>query len=343
MTIDVAVFNFNGKDVLERTLRSVLASKNIRIGRVYVVDDCSTDGSQKIVDKFDQVTLVQLAKNSKNLNLVRNVGLRATKTDRVLLTDNDIEFLPNCLEQLNQVMDEGDDIVAVTPRLLHMNDQERIFLDSSGFHYIGASAARNRGLLVKDVSQDLSPLPTMSGGIILVNKKILPPNFSFDEKIPFNWGCDGEFYYRMIFMGYRCLVYPKAEAYHLYKERTVERAEGHITTRWYMLLTYYSWKTLILSLPAFILYESLLFGFFVAKGIPHLYFKYYGLSICRLGDTMKRRHEMQSLRKRKDREILCADDIYIAPHLVSNPVFRYPLALCNMFLKGYWTLLKIII
>jgi Predicted glycosyltransferases len=261
MSIDVAVFNYNGKDVLERTLRSVLASENVSVGNVYVIDDGSTDGSQKIVDKFDRVTLIQLAKNSKNLNLVRNAGLRVTKTDRVLLTDNDIEFLPNCLEELNLAMDEGKDIVAVAPRLLHMDDQERIFLDSCGFHYIGASTARYRGLLVKDIPQDLSPLPTMSGGIILVNKKIMPPDFSFDESIPFNWGCDGEFYYRMIFMGYKCLIYPKAVAYHLFKERTVERAEGHITTRLYMLLTYYSWKTLVLSIPAFILYEFLLFGF----------------------------------------------------------------------------------
>ncbi len=345
MTIDVAVFNFNGKDVLERTLRSILASANVRIGRVYVIDDGSTDGGQKIVEKFEKVTLIQLPENSKNLNVVRNAGLRAVKTDRVLLTDNDIEFQPDCLEQLNKVMNEGEDVVAVTPRLLQADDRERIFLDGCGFHYIGAQSACTRGLSVNDLAAqvNLSPATTMSGGILLLNRKVIPQDFGFDEAIPFDFGCDGEFYYRMAFMGYRCLTNPKAVAYHLVKERTVERAEGHITTRWYLLLTYYSWKTLILSIPALILYELLLFGFFIAKGIPHLYFKCYWLSILRLGDTMKRRRKTQTLRRREDREVLCADNIYIAPHLVRNPFFRYPFALCNYILRGYWVLLKKII
>ena len=60
-------------------------------------------------------------------------------------------------------------------------------------------------------------------------------------------------------------------------------------------------------------------------------------------DIMKRRQEIQALRKLKDREILCADDMYITPQLVRNPMFRYPLTLFNMFLKGYWVLLKIFI
>jgi hypothetical protein len=343
MYIDIAVCNFNGKETLELTLRSVFASTNVEIGMVYIIDDGSTDGSQKIAENFDKVTLIQLSKNTKKVNLVRNVGLQATKTDRVLLTDNDIEFAPNCLEKLNQVMDEGEDIVAVTPRLLYMDDRDRIYLDSCGFHYIGASTARKRHQLMKDVDSDLSPSPTMSSGILLLNKKIIPDGCGFDESLPFSWGTDGEFYYRMTFMGFRSLINPQAVAYHKDKNRTVERAEGHITTRWYMLLTYYSWKTLILLIPVLIFYEFIQFGFFTAKKIPHLYIKYNWLNLIRLKSTMKKRRKIQARRKLKDHQILGAEDIYIVPNLIKNPLSRCSFTLLNLCLKTYWGLIKIFI
>lgn len=341
MPIDVAIFNYNGKETLELTLRSVLASTNVNISRVYIVDDGSTDGSQCIAENYDQVTLVQLSENTRNLNLVRNAGLRAAQTDRVLLTDNDIEFRPDCLQKLDKVMSEADDIAAVTPILMYMDDMERVFLYKSGFHYIGASTASNRGQSINESDIDPSPSTTMSGGILLINKKILPSGFQFDEKIPFDWGCDGEFYYRMIFMGYKCLINPQAVAYHQVKQRNVERAEGHITNRWYLLLKYYSWKTLILLIPVLIIYEFLLFCFFVVKGIPHLFLKFHWKNVVRLRSTLKKRRQIQAHRMVEDRDILSGGDIYVAPHLIHDPLFRYPFALFNILLKNYWTVIKI--
>ena len=340
MSVDVAILNYNGMETLELTLRSVFASTNIEIGRVYVVDDGSTDGSQEIAKTFDRVTVIQLPENTGRVNLVRNTGVRAAGTDRVLVTDNDIEFMPDCLEKLNAVMDEGEDIVAVTPRLLYMDDRERIYLDSCGFHYVGASIARNRHKLMKDVDTQLSPVPTMSSGILLLNKKILQDGSCFDESLPFSWGTDGEFYYRMMFTGHRCLMNPRALAFHKDKKRSVERAEGHVTTRWYMLLTYYSWKTLLLLIPVLILYELLQFGFFTIKRIPHLYIKYNWLNVLRLKNTMKNRKKIQAQRKIQDKEILGAEDLYISPNLIENPLFRYPFACLNLFLKGYWGMIK---
>lgn len=340
MAIDIAIFNFNGKETLETTLRTLLASKNVEIGNIYLVDDGSTDGSEKIAEEFDGVTLVQMPENTKNLNRVRNVGLKAAKTSRVLLTDNDLEFEPDCMEMLDKAMDEGEDIVAVTPMLMDMDERDRIFLDGNGFHYIGGSTTSNRGKVLKQNATDSSLSHTMSGGILLINKKILPWDFSFDEEIPFDWGCDGEFYYRMAFMGYRCLNNPRALAYHKVKERTVERAEGHVTTRWYMLLTYYSWWTLFLLLPMLILYELLLFAFFTMKGIPHLFLKYHFQSLKRLGATLKKRSEMQSRRRVKDSELLSNDDLYVSENLIRNPWLRYPFSLFNLLLKGYWGLIR---
>ena len=107
-----------------------------------------------------------------------------------------------------------------------------------------------------------------------------------------------------------------------------------------MLLTYYAWWTLFLILPMLVLYELMLFGFFTMKGIPHLFLQYHGRSLRRLKSTLQRRSELQPLRKAKDDEILSSDDLYVSENLVRHPLIRYPFALFNLVLKGYWGLIR---
>ena len=135
----------------------------------------------------------------------------------------------------------------------------------------------------------LPPERTFTCGILLVDRAGLPDDVRFDEDLPFSWGTDGEFYLRLAFMGHLCVHEPRAVAYHHAKVRQLEKAEGHISTRWRLILTYYRWRTLAVLAPALALYELGALAFFVAKRRPGVYFRYMSRSVRSLPATLRRR------------------------------------------------------
>jgi GT2 family glycosyltransferase len=97
----IVIPNWNGRDLLEKYLPSVLAALGGRPGNeVIVVDNGSTDGSAAfLTERFPEVKLVALDRNL-GFGGGANAGVRAAKNGIVVLLNNDMRVEPDFLEPL---------------------------------------------------------------------------------------------------------------------------------------------------------------------------------------------------------------------------------------------------
>jgi len=89
--ISVIIPNYNNEDILAKTIRSILRSDYKDI-EVIVVDDCSTDGSVRVVkDNFGEDVRLKLYVNKENRGTYysRNVGLLKSTGYYVTYVDGD--------------------------------------------------------------------------------------------------------------------------------------------------------------------------------------------------------------------------------------------------------------
>jgi hypothetical protein len=97
----IVIPNWNGRDLLEKYLPSVIASTEDHPGsEIIVVDNGSEDGSAEFVrERFPQVTVLALA-NNLGFGGGSNAGFRAAKNDIVVLLNSDMRVERNFLAPL---------------------------------------------------------------------------------------------------------------------------------------------------------------------------------------------------------------------------------------------------
>jgi len=97
----IVIPNWNGRDLLEKYLPSVVAAaERVAGSEVIVVDNGSTDGSAAFVaERFPQVRVVALEKNL-GFGGGSNAGFRAARHDVVVLLNSDMRVEPGFLQPL---------------------------------------------------------------------------------------------------------------------------------------------------------------------------------------------------------------------------------------------------
>ncbi len=98
--VSVVVPAYNEKEGIEAAIRSIVASDHPV--EVVVVDDGSTDGTADLVEELGLpgVTLVRQANSGKPAAL--NAGVRAARSDLLVLVDGDTRFEPETIRNLVQ-------------------------------------------------------------------------------------------------------------------------------------------------------------------------------------------------------------------------------------------------
>ena len=100
--ISICIANYNGADLIERCLDSVLAQQSEAAFEVLVHDDCSPDDSGRLV--AERYPSVKLLTSGENLGFCRsnNRLADAARGDYLLLLNNDTRLHPGALEALYQ-------------------------------------------------------------------------------------------------------------------------------------------------------------------------------------------------------------------------------------------------
>lgn len=339
--VSVVLLNYNGAETLAKTLHSLLSQRGMRFS-VVVVDDGSTDGALEAVERrYPDVEIHREPRNTKEVNRLRNIGLSRSRTDTVLVADNDIVFEPECVLEMMRVMSANPRIAMCIPRMMYEQDPETIYMAGGRIHYAGATIAPHRH---EPFDGRIEPRPAIGGGIALLDRRKLAEVGGFDEGYVLAWGDDIELHQRLLLAGYECIYVPTAVCYHDYKPfdgTRSYRARGQVRNRWRYLLTHYEARTLLLVAPALALYEVVQAAFLTMKGMPYLYVAGTIDAIAGLRSTLRRRRKVQALRRVPDRDLLFAGPLYVRPeHSNGHGAAVRAVSALSGVLAAYWKLVR---
>jgi GT2 family glycosyltransferase len=113
--VTLVVITHNRKDELLRTLAE--NQKNLKVGRLIVVDNASSDGTAAAVRRlFPEAEVIEAR---RNLGAVaRNLAVRRVTTPYVAFADDDTWWEPGATERCADALDANPDVAVVTARIL---------------------------------------------------------------------------------------------------------------------------------------------------------------------------------------------------------------------------------
>jgi teichuronic acid biosynthesis glycosyltransferase TuaG len=107
--VDVILPNYNKFSFLEEAIYSVVKQK-FQSWHMYIIDDCSTDNSISIINKFTNLPNVTLIKLNKNMgpSFCRNYGMRVSESKYISFIDSDDSWKTDKLEQQINFMEKNN-------------------------------------------------------------------------------------------------------------------------------------------------------------------------------------------------------------------------------------------
>ena len=332
--VTVAVINYNGGPGLAETVAS-LRRMDYPSFAVLVVDNASTDDSLACLSaRAPEVSVVRLAANLGPSG-ARNAALRASPTNRVFLSDNDIEAEAGMLTRLMDAMQQDARAAICAPRVLY-SDGRTVQSDGVRMHYLAMPMVPNRHAPLAEVPVGPPRVHVCgNGGMMLVDKTRMGPVEGFDEDYFFGWD-DVEFSYRLTLAGYACLTVPAAVVRHMEKKWGTRRSFYQVRNRWYFLLIVYARRTLLLIAPMLVVYEFALALFMLAKGEGRTYLRAMRDVLRHAAMLKAKRRAVQATRVRRDADLLATGAINVERGLVNQAWLSFLVRLLNGGFNAYW-------
>ncbi|MDN3725052.1 glycosyltransferase family 2 protein [Aequorivita sp. SDUM287046] len=176
MKVAVVILNWNGRDLLEKFLPSVV--KFSTEANVYLADNASTDDSVAYVSEY--FPSVKIIRNKVNGGYAKgyNDALQNLSEDIFVLLNSDVEVVENWLKPVLSEFEKDTSVVAAQPKILDYKNKEYFeyagaaggFLDKYGYPFC---RGRIFNTLEKDVGQydDISNIFWASGACLFVKSK----------------------------------------------------------------------------------------------------------------------------------------------------------------------------
>ncbi|WP_447968827.1 glycosyltransferase family 2 protein [Nitrospira sp. M1] len=360
--ISVAVLSYNAEDRIKKCLNAINEQTRLP-NEILVIDNASTDQTVQIVEReFPHIELKRIQSNT-GCSGGRNRQVSYAKYPYVMLVDDDVFLSPTCLEELERAVQQFPEATIWSPRVCYEQDEGRIQMDGVFLHFIGEavlinperrlnghelgkSHVRASNQEMSDASVNGAALPeepfliSSQGGVaFLIKKEVVLHMGGYDESYFFG-RTDGEFSFRLTLSGHQIYSVPRAIVYHRMKKRGLKQVERQVRNRWLLILQTYSWKTLVVLIPALLVYEVSVVAFLALKGRLPQYFKANWQVLQMFPQTLEKRRKVQAIKCRSDSNILSSGFINIRADLLSNPLFRTVHRTMNVFFKSYWIFAK---
>lgn len=366
--LSVCIVNYEGADVLERTLEGVRALRP-PVGQVIVVDNASTDGSAELAERAPDIELVRLPEN-RGPGAARNAGWRRARHDLVLFLDNDAVPEPACAGRLAAELRTAGATLAM-PRVLHAHDPTTIQYDGARAHFIGLLRFESAGRPIRGATDDPPPGAPERGpsGSSEGPAASEPPReiqsivgacFLLDRR---RWGaeppCDERFFYqledhdlglRARIAGHRILSVPEARCLHgsgapgLSLRRigryTEVRVANMVRNRWMILLKNYRLRTLLLLSPVLLAFEGFQLAGAVRKGWLRIWLSAAGWLARRLPRLLRARRAVQRSRAVRDGEILSGGPLPFTDRLLEGRLERAARRWLEEAADAWWRIVR---
>jgi GT2 family glycosyltransferase len=216
--ISIVILNYNGQDLLQQYLPSILQNRQIHNPvEVIVVDNHSNDQSVEIIKK--QFPEIKLIVNPQNLGFARgiNAGAQAARGDLILFLNNDVEVTPGYLKPLLEHFRDPD-IFGVSPKVIRPtqgNLVESLILGDFRGGIVNARFAETQNLTHLGSPQEVF---SVCGAAFMVDRNKFMEIGGMDPVFT-------PFYYEETDLSYRALLHrwkiiyePSSTVYHMHNQ-----------------------------------------------------------------------------------------------------------------------------
>lgn len=206
MFISVIIPSFNSQNKIERLLDSLFTQHHDGCEFI-VVDDCSTDDTERIVKNYS-VRYIRLEKNSGPA-VCRNVGAKAAKGGIIAFTDSDCRVDRNWLRNIKAYFADSS-IDAIMGKLII----DRSNYLGNSISALGFPAGGSIGFdKIWKVSED-GFTNSLSSCNCAVRKEVFEQVGGFDETFPYAGGEDSFLAYSLRQSGFRIKYCPDVIVFH---------------------------------------------------------------------------------------------------------------------------------
>lgn len=219
MKIAVVILNWNGKNLLEKFLPSVI--RYSPKANIYVIDNASSDGSVTFLkSRYSEVKVIQ---NKENYGFSKgyNEGLKKVDAEIICLLNSDVEVTKDWLFPIENLFNKDKNIAVIQPKILDYHKKTHFeyagaaggFIDKLGYPYC---RGRIFNTIEKDQGQynDEIEIFWASGAAFFIRKAFyesaggLDENyFAHQEEIDLCW--------RLKNRGYKIIYTYKSVVYHI--------------------------------------------------------------------------------------------------------------------------------
>jgi GT2 family glycosyltransferase len=344
-SVAVLLVTFDGTKYLDPLWASLQAQRYPRERWQLIVVDNSPDGSgaRWFGERAAGITVIVPGENLGYAggNALAMEQALARGVDHVVVLTQDTQPEPDFLSALVEVAEAHPEAGAVQPKLVRREPDGRTVLHSRGneLHYLGVGFVGGDGEADRPLA--VAPIAYASGAGALYRARALREVGTFDAAL-FMYHEDSDLGWRLWLAGWSALLAPAAVLHHDYdfarpgwkrKFYYVER------NRLVNVLTHYRLATLLILAPALLAFEPIGLLYAARRGWLAERVAVYGFfarpSTWRY--LVAKRRAVQSLRRRRDRDLvpLLSSHFRFAP--VATPAVRFVL---DPLFSAYFRLVK---
>jgi GT2 family glycosyltransferase len=271
--LSVIIPNWNGEKYLDGCLKSLCHQSEDEI-EIIVVDNGSSDDSERIVAGYPKVRYIPL---KKNLGFAKaaNIGIKEAKASLIGLLNNDTEIDSDWAKEMTLAANRYPDAGFFASKMLQFNQRNTI--DAFGDALNWSGRAYNIGKHKHD-SKEFSDYTYTFGacaGAAVYRKEMFENVGYFDEDF-FMYLEDVDLSFRAQNAGHRCVAVPKANVFHV-GGASSSKNFGFIfkyinKNRWHMMYKNYPTSRFTIHLPEIIISELRFFAAAVLRGYLPEYF-----------------------------------------------------------------------
>ncbi|MEK9629089.1 MAG: glycosyltransferase [Nitrospinota bacterium] len=166
--VSVIIPTFNRSYCLEESIRSVLLQSGFEL---IVVNDGSTDDTEKILANFPEIEVINLPEN-RGVSYARNRGIEKAKGSLICFLDSDDLWERGKLEAQVRWMKDHPECMAVYTDEIWIRNGVRVNPMNKHQKYSG------------DIFKQCLPLCIVSPSSVMVRKSVLEEVGGFDESMP---------------------------------------------------------------------------------------------------------------------------------------------------------------
>lgn len=295
-----------------------------------IADNGSRDGSlEYIASQYPAVRVLPIGRNI-GFCAANNMAAQLAEDEFLVFLNPDTQVHPDWLFHLLKPFDDPA-VGLTTAKILLLNDPERINTCGNSVHISGLTLCRGMGEAREHFSKP-EEVAAVSGAAFAIRRSLFELLGGFDEEF-FIYMEETDLSSRARLAGWRCVYAPESLVWHDYKLRF---GPGKVfyqeRNRYRMLLKNLRWPTLIALSPVFLLAEAVTWGFVLRNDRANWRNKLraYAETFIHRREILRKREEVQRLRKKRDRDLLRLMGSELDFSQVSrNPVARWAALVFN--------------